>query len=132
MLKHRDRWQRLTAEEKLFLLAMAFELPSVSGLEVSSIDITDNAGFDYEKLCEIAWILERKKLIRVEVQPLMFKFRGDAITSSLCGAKLAQFEREEYQTSKYSYTYRMELPGTVRQVSSRFQEGSIFQNPPQF
>ena len=95
MLKYKGQWQALTVEERLFLLAMAHELPQISGLEVRYTDVMANTGFDDAKLCEVAHSLERKDLIKVDGDPLMFQFRGDAVTRPLCEGKLPDYQREK-------------------------------------
>ncbi len=113
MLKYEGRWQALTVEERLFLLAMAHELPSLGTLEVLYTDVMANTGFDYSELCGVAYALERKNLIMVDDEPLMFQFTGDAVTRSLCKAKLPSFEREEVQNRKRPYHCRMKEPEVV-------------------
>jgi hypothetical protein len=114
VLKYEGQWQALTAEERLFLLAMAHELPQVSGLGVRYDDVMSNAGFDFDKLCEVAYSLERKNLIKVDGgDPIFFAFRGDAVTRSLCLAKFSEYEEKEVVVRKYSYPYRMREPRTA-------------------
>jgi hypothetical protein len=114
MLKNQRLWLELTTEERLFLLAMAHELPKVSGLEILYTDVMKNTGFDNIKLCEIAYRLERKDLIKVYGSPLTFQFRGDAVTRSLCEAKLTDIENEEVANNKHPYHYRMREPEASR------------------
>ncbi len=111
MLKHEGQWEALTDKERLFLIAMAYELPRISGLDVLHADIAYNAGLDKVEFARVAYTLESKGLIRVDGgHPLMFRFGGDAVTRCLCLGKHHSLEKAEAQTSKYPYHMRMPEP----------------------
>jgi hypothetical protein len=113
MLKNEGRWEQLSTEEKLFLLAMTYQLPEVSGLEILYTDIMKITGFNYPKLCEVAYWLEAKNLIGVSDNPLMFYFRGDALTSLICGEKIKEARNRDSIDSKYPYNYLMVEPEMI-------------------
>jgi len=63
MLTVEGAWEQLSVEERLFLLAVAFELPKISGLSVHASDVADNSGFSFGDLMRVARSLKDKTLL---------------------------------------------------------------------
>lgn len=116
MLKNEGQWESLSETERLFLLAMAYQLPMVRGLDIIHWDILNITGFTREKMFEVAYQLEQKDLIRVQRAPLSFLFMGDAVTSELCGSKIPEFLNFEVSVSKSPRRYL--IPPSLHMISS--------------
>ncbi len=95
MLTVEGAWEQLSVEERLFLLAVAFELPKISGLSVHASDVADNSGFSFGDLMRVARSLKDKNLIIWVSGPLRFQLCGDATSESLTTGKFESFEKIE-------------------------------------
>jgi hypothetical protein len=90
MLKGDTKWVDLTAEERLFLLAIKTELPRVDGTAVRWDDVEFHSGLG-ERLMEVAETLRLRGLIQIDFEPVFFQFCGGAVTPELCGIKFRDF-----------------------------------------
>ena len=91
MLKHTGQWEALSDRERLVLLAIAVELPQVSGLELKDRDILDNTGLSVTDFWETVRGLKAKDLVYVEppenTSCNWMTLAGDALTYNLMGEK---------------------------------------------
>ena len=93
MLRYKDQWEELVDRERLVLLAIAFELISVSSFEVRFQDVFEISGLQEDQFERVIRILEVKDLIRIDkpdTNCVWISLAGDALTRSLGGEKAVQ------------------------------------------
>jgi hypothetical protein len=110
MLKYEGQWKALSERERLVLVALAFELPQVSGMEVRDYDIAIVSSLDGPTLHGVAVGLESKGLIKYD-RPGgdtfcgFLSLAGDAFTTALgqnkVGEEFARQEREMGRQAKH-------------------------------
>ncbi len=136
MLKHEGTWQALSPDERLFLLAIAYELPRIHGLQVLWTDVRRNSGIPDSVFMKTAKQLEEKNLLFIDPDPMMFQLCGDAVTWSFTLGKQQDFERYELEhprnKQKASPLKRPLRTDDLSLGPHEPSDGSIFCGGPQF
>lgn len=99
MLKSRWKWEQLSVEGRLVLLAIAHVLPQYPGRGVLKSGISLITGLSQYDIERISRILQNQGLLSIDGASHMLYLSGDAVTDDLCGRKLAEFQEAEKHLS---------------------------------